>query len=272
MSYYKNKGILITVVLCLVILLVSWFISFDYFKEGYFRDFIVMFIGLIGALSGGAFTMLGVVISDNSNKKKEIENRKKEIKRLALIVNKEINSYVKSIEAFNFNVLDLKLKKIVCTDEEFEKRCKSFVWSDEIYFLSDDVKEKFYTLMNELEFNDREQLIDTFIKIYSNMIRVRKIYESDKRRSVELLNNMAIGCFDKEFIDFRITVFKNINNESYDKCLKDKKLDEYDEAINSYKGYLKYYKEKSIISEDIKKLLNELKNVYEGNQEENNGQ
>ena len=96
MSYYKNKGIIITVILCLVILLASWFLSFDYFKEGYFRDFIGMFIGLIGALSGGAFTMLGVVISDNSSKNKENENRKREIKRLALIVNKEINAYVKS--------------------------------------------------------------------------------------------------------------------------------------------------------------------------------
>lgn len=263
MSYYKNKGIIITVILCLVILLASWFLSFDYFKEGYFRDFIGMFIGLIGALSGGAFTMLGVVISDNSSKNKENENRKREIKRLALIVNKEINAYVKSIETFNFNVLELKLDKKNYTDEEFENWCKSFIWIDEIYFLSDDIKEKFYTIVSEVEFNNKEKLIETFIKIYSNMIRVKKIYESDKRRSVELLNNMAIGCFENEFINFRIDVFIKINDENYRKYSDDNTFYEYENAINSYSAYLKYYKESSIISKDIVELLNELKSVYE---------
>ncbi|EGS5727766.1 hypothetical protein DDA98_03370 [Clostridium perfringens] len=263
MSNNENKGIKITVFLCFLIFCICWVLSFNYFKEGYFRDLIGISIGLIGALSGGAFTMLGVVISDNNNKKKEVENKRKEIKRLALIVNKEINSYVKSIETFNFNILKLKLEKKSYTDEEFEKWCKAFVWIDEIYFLSDDIKEKFYTIASEVEFNNKDKLIETFIKIYSNMIRVKRVYESDKRRSIELLNNMAIGCFKSEFIDFRIEVFRKINAEVYKEYLDSNRFFEYTPLIDSYNEFLKYYEKTSIISEDIVELLNELKNVYE---------
>lgn len=270
MSYYKNKGILITVIVCLVIFLASWFFSFGYFKEGYFREFIGIFIGLIGALSGGAFTMLGVIVSDNSNKKKEVENKKLEIKRLALIVNKEINAYVRSIEKFNFYVLKLKLEKNNYTDEEFENWCKAFVWVDEIYFLSDDIKEKFYTVVSEVELKNKEKLIETFITVYSNMMRVKRIYESDKRRSVELLNNMAVGCFYDEFIDLRINLFMNINDKNYNYYLENHRFDEYLKLTKDYIDYIKHYEKLSIITKDIVELLDELKNVYEGNQEESN--
>ena len=74
---------------------------------------------------------------------------------------------------------------------------------------------------------------------------------------------MAIGCFENEFINFRIDVFTKINDENYRKYSDDNTFYEYENAINSYSAYLKYYKESSIISKDIVELLNELKSVYE---------
>ena len=265
-----------------VISIIAYLSKFFFYVNGYFQfnEWITVVISLVGALIGGIFTMLGVVLTLNKNiswnedkekKEKEILEKKEreEIKVLALQIYSEIEVYVNSIREYTLNVLDLKIKYALtnnCDGDRFEEKCKQWIWINDIYFMSDNIKDNFYALVSKDIFQEKNKLINSFIKLNINHERTKQIFYSDASRSVILLNNMNYYILNKDFIGYRIRVFSDTTQEIFDNIKNNpKQFNNMVKRVEDLGKELEKFKEKNIISEDIETLLIELKEVMENN-------
>ena len=76
-----------------------------------YKTWIPLVVSFGGALAGGIFTMLGVVLTLNKSITLEEERRKDEINKLALIVYSELKAYANSVKEYNSDCITLKLRK-----------------------------------------------------------------------------------------------------------------------------------------------------------------
>lgn len=265
----------------LILLIVVSAIALIFFRDGSdldYKGWITLVISLGGAIVGGIFTMLGVVLTLNRSitEKEELEkekqlskeiDKKEKLKVMSLQVYYEIDSYINSIKKYTLNVLDIKIKygfKENVDDNKIEELCRGWIWINDIYFMADNIKDIFYKIMSNGDFEDKENLIKTFVKLNINHERTKRLFNSDERRSVEVLNNMAIDVLSDEFINYRLEVFNKINPIT--PKMIEYSTDEYID-IKNFKKHCReewaLFKSKNVFSEDINKLLNELKRVME---------
>ncbi|ELU5586532.1 hypothetical protein SCB17_000931 [Clostridium perfringens] len=283
---YKSKNIktlvwviVITIILFLGIAYISSkFFYIDYYFQ--YKDWMISLVSLAGALVGGIITMFGVVLTLNRSisekeelnrkEKEKLEKEKKEeLKITALQVYHEIKAYIESVKNYNLKVLELKLKYGLndsCDGDEFEKECKKWTWINDLYFMSDDVKDLFYKLVSENVFENKDKMIKTYISINTNHERTKRVFYSEARRSIELMNNMGCGILKYEFIKYRNDVYLNITEENYNMIILNpaKSGPMYRLTLN-LKKQLEKFKNENIVIDDINTLLNELNRVYENN-------
>lgn len=267
----RKISFIVRFLLVFIILTIFSFTYYNLFRCSYEKasDWITSVSNLILMALGALATIYAVIKTINYTNIQKNNLEKEEIRLMALQVYSEIEGYIQSVNDYTYNILNLKIESALCkscSGREFEEKCNSYIWINDIYFMSDNIKEVFYKLINKSDLPNKENLIQTFIKLNINHERTKKIFYSNKRRTIELMNNMGFGIFKEEFINYRIYVYSVINYDElkyHEKNLND--FNKYCNKLNSIKNKFSIFKEVNTINVEILILINELKNLYEKN-------
>ncbi|MDM0744605.1 hypothetical protein QTI42_03015 [Clostridium perfringens] len=257
-------------------LVISSLSSFFFYINGYFqfKDWISSVVSLAGALIGGIFTMLGVVLSLNRSisereelEKKEVEKRIREerefLRTQSFIVKSEMESYLKSIDKCVMRAIQNKIFDLCSTDKSFDDFCDIFMVFDNIYFMTDGVREKFYEIISRVECDDKKDIINIFIKLYTNHERIRKICCDKEENSIDILDKVIINNFNSELIVFKSEIFNEIDlikKDFKEGILKEKDFKE--ESNKVMRKYGKSYNKEFLVEEYIR-LVKFLEKVSE---------
>lgn len=257
-SVKKNMQLLLELmIICLCISLIIGGITYIFFKDGYFIEWLTLIVSLIGVLISGILTMCGVILTINRAISNEKKKEERIIRNSALIVHSEIKEFLNSVKDFNLNMIEVKFFMECLGEDNFEETAKKNVWINDIYFMSSNIKELFYNILSK---NYNSDVMYYFRRVYGNHERLRKFYDTindiNSIRSTNVLDNITSNCLDKEFITFRIEVLSYVGEEFW------MKNDRYHETVEEYKKRLIDYKEKNVFCDDANRLLEYLESVY----------
>ncbi|WP_415326704.1 hypothetical protein [Clostridium perfringens] len=154
-----------------VLVIVIGAISWGYFKDGYFREWISLIISLLGSLIGAVIAMAGVILTLNRSIDSEEKQKLERIKKLKIILRFEIEKFISSFEKEILRYI-YERKSIVDSDieqvhskYEFETR-KGEIKYKNIYKISSQFKEYIYELML-LDNNFKTNELMDFYEVYS---------------------------------------------------------------------------------------------------------
>lgn len=154
-----------------VLLILIGAISFGYFKDGYFREWISLISSLIGSLIGAVIAMAGVILTLNRAIDSEEKQKIERIKKLKIILRFEIENFIISFEKEILRYVNER-KYIIDLDIEEVNRTYDFqifkgdIKNKDIYKISSQFKDYIYELMlldNNLEINGLME----FYRVYS---------------------------------------------------------------------------------------------------------
>lgn len=72
-------------------------ITFNVFEDGYYREWIMMMMTVIGAFGGGTITLMGVILTLNRDVEKENILKREKIYKTKKIIKREFELFIKSV-------------------------------------------------------------------------------------------------------------------------------------------------------------------------------
>lgn len=229
----KTLACIIGASLGLFIAIIS-FSSLFFYVDGQFqlKDYMISSISLAGALIGGIFTMLGVVLTLNRNISDKENEEEKYLKTQAFIVKSEIEAYLDSIEICARDAVCNKTFELSLDANDFDYFCDIFMTFNSIYFMADSVREKFYEFISKLEHDNKKEMINIFIKLYTNHEKMKGICLDKSSNPEDILNKLIVNNFKSELIVLKRRIFDSV--ESIKKEFKEGRLvgKDLENAIN----------------------------------------
>ena len=185
-----------------------------FYVDGQFqlKDYMISSISLAGALIGGIFTMLGVVLTLNRNISDKENEEEKYLKTQAFIVKSEIEAYLDSIEICARDAVCNKTFELSLDANDFDYFCDIFMTFNSIYFMADGVREKFYEFISKLEHNDKKEMINIFIKLYTNHEKMKGICLDKSSKPEDILNTLIVNNFKSELIILKRRLFDSVDS------------------------------------------------------------
>lgn len=234
------------------------FSSLFFYVDGQFqlKDYVISAISLAGALIGGIFTMLGVVLTLNRNISDKENEEEKYLRTQAFIVKSEIEAYLDSIEKCAKDAVYNKIVELSLNDDNFDYFCDIFMTFNGIYFMADSVREKFYEFISKLEYDNKKEMINIFIKLYTNHEKIKGICLDTSNKAEDILNKLIANNFKSEFIVLKKRIFDSV--ESIKKEFKEGRLvgKDLENAVKSViDEYGKIFKEEFWVDEYNKLLI-----------------
>lgn len=244
-------------------LVISALSSFFFYVNGYFqfKDWIISVVSLAGALIGGIFTMLGVVLTLNRNISDKEKDEKIYLRTQCFIVKSEIKSYLDSIEKCVKNAINNKIYELSSDTDGFDYFCDLLLTFDSIYFMTDSLREKFYEVISKLDHDNKKNIINIFINLYTNHEMIKKICLDKSNKSEDILNKLIIKNFNGNFIMIKSNIFDSVDDIRKD--FNEGKLSELELRIEAQKvinSYGEICKEKFLLDEynNLLKFLDEV--------------
>lgn len=239
-SKIKNMyllGYMILICVCIIVIIGAF--TFLNFSHGYYRDWLVMIITLIGSMSGGILTMVGVILTLNRNEDDKLELDKRQIRKLSIIINNEFKEYIKvSTSCFNNHIKNLLLEyKYGESLYKYDELQDEIMSIDKPHEMIPNIKELIYELMLLSNNTDECKNVLEFYKLYLKHIEA---FDKNSEENKRVLSEI----YDKKYIDIC-----NIGNNlimSYTEITGDK-VEEYI-GINDKDGK----KLKNILNKDLK--------------------
>ncbi len=236
-----------------IIFIVVFIYAFFYFKDGYYRDLISIFISLLGTMIGSVVTMYGISYTIDKNAEERYKSELDEIKRLATIVYREIYENYKSVELYTHGMIALKLYDYDKEDTIFEEHTKNMLFSQRFYIMIPELREKFYYI--SMKINTPNEVIDNFVKFYNSYERLKYLYLNESyKRSKELTYMMLEEYLSYELIALRNKIFSELDYENRKYTNFEIKKEELE------KMWCDFEKDKSM-SHSLKEILIYLKNI-----------
>lgn len=190
------------ITLTIIILIISYFSKFFFYVNGYFQfnEWITSFIGLIGAGMGGIFTMLGVVLTLNRNISDQEKKEKKELVRIAYLINIESKLFLESIESY---LLNMKLGELIVIKDfsaklKKEENFRGFY--EKRYIISDSYKDN-VTKLSLLLKDDELWIIEKLLGLDSLSRKLNNVTNINDEFPFKSGILIFREVFDKEFID-----------------------------------------------------------------------
>ena len=258
----KNlKMMLLLIYICVLGLILFWFIYYKYYIGYPFKEWISLMATLIASVLGGIFTMLGVVLTINRDIDNENKKEKDMVQSKALIVVSEMEAHIESAKDCICRMLNSRILKSDENELEFFEKCGSYMIFDNIYFVSNNTKDYFYDVISKADYINKEKIIKSFINFYTIHERIRNFYKANNRNNRDFFNCVINSYFENKVINIYITVFKNIKfineemendfykNESYFEAELGELCDIIDEIektnfiTNEFKYILSFLKE-----------------------------
>lgn len=246
-------------------LIIASLSSFFFYINGYFqfKDWIVSVVSLAGALIGSIFTMLGVVLSLNRSISEKENEEYEDLKTQIFIVKSEVQAYMESIEKCAKKAIDSKIFELSLDDKSFEYYCDITMVFDNIYFMADGVRESFYKIISKVNYDNKKEIINIFIKLYTNQEKVKKLCSNKNNKSIEILNKLIISNFNSDFVILKSNIFEWVDKIKKD--YKEEKLKgiELEESIKFVINEFGKSRNKKFLVEEYIELLKFLEKISE---------
>lgn len=278
MDYKKeNLKLLINLILLIVsILIFIGFLAWNHFSNGYFRDWIGLMCSLAGSLISAFIAMSGIILTLNRNISDKEKEEKEMLRTHAFILKSEIEAYTESIKkciknSFRFKVYELNVdgadehidfSELGFEDEELMFKNTSFenwvnvsMMFEDIYFLEESLKEKFYNLISKIERTDKEEIIKKFVELYVNNDKLKKICSSKKDKPNDILEQLILSNSTAKVNGIKYNVFYMVDfckDELKEKSINNEKL-KY--AIANIRDSLEELYEENLLIQDYYDLI-----------------
>ena len=199
----ENSQLLLELIgLSISILMVVGASTFYYFSDGYFREWLIMMIGLLGVLISGVITMMGVVLTLNRNinseqkaEKLELQKKQNKIENLKMILKYEIEMFVQYSEEIVLSFIN----SIIAQWEDEKKEFLEIRDSD-YYFISEKFNDFIYELLMLSDEKDKVYIREllNFSYIYKN---IKKTIDNDKNNNFIIVNTLCKEILKEEIYE-----------------------------------------------------------------------
>lgn len=256
----KNKKILLDLLgVCGLIIFVVATSTFNVFRYGYFIEWIIMMVALIGTISGGYLTFCGVIYTINStieiNEKSEKDKLQKEMKNKIIVFSQEMKAYENYIVNINKVIMEWTLSNY--EDFRIWEQIDLILDNIKMYELIPNIKEIFYEIMTIYTNSMDEKDYEVFIKFYMDYQQTKFLIDNKKdNKSKTIINNLGVDIFEEKFLDIRQKIYNIIDSklsEENKDIVLEKIRDKYDETIH----YPIINEEIKNLREKVSKLANE---------------
>lgn len=242
--------------LCILFVIAISFLTFNNFKDGHYREWLIMIIGLMATVFGGFLTFAGVILTLNRTLDMNIELEKKSVEKnvkekdekkikLKLLLLNEIETLMRYYES---KVLFYLMQKIRCSefievigDEESVYKCES-------YKLDPKFKEYIYELLM-LESSENNKRIKELLEFYNNYNYFNLMLEKESSKELDFERDLNHWI---SFLISRRYMSKELNN----------KWDSINNILDKYFDKDKYIKDKT--KYDIEKINKIIKQFNDG--------
>lgn len=245
---------------------IAYFSKSAFWVDGYLQvnEWTSAIISLIGAFVGGIFTMLGVVLTLNRNISDKENEEEKYLRTQAFIVKSEIEAYMKSIEKCVIRAIDTKTFELSLDDNnDFEYYCDMSMVFDDIYFMSEGVRESFYKIISKVNYDNKKEIINIFIKLYTNHEKIKKLCSNKNNKAIEILNKLIISNCNSNLVILKSNIFEWVDKIKKD--YKEEKLKglELEKSIKFVINEFGKSRNKEFLVEEYIELLKFLEKVSE---------
>ncbi len=261
-----------------IFLIVLVFTPFFFFIDNYFqfKDWITLIVSFAGALMAGIFTMIGVSKTIKDGRVVREKEKFEYLNNTRITMKNEVEYSLKSIKEYYLNMLRVKLDWLKFVSEDMEKYIlietkpygfdKYIMYDDvtkvnpeipEIYFLDLNIKNDFFTLLNNTKNIDesyREIVLNEFLNLYKfekKLLDLSQIYHTKEHMFMFNINRIDI---DKDFVGlnfFIISAYLNLKENGIENG-----------KFEKLKTDLDNLKDKNIFGERYKNLLKFLNEEY----------
>ena len=97
---------------------------------------------------------------------------------------------MESIEKCAKKAIDSKIFELSLDDKSFEYYCDITMVFDNIYFMADGVRESFYKIISKVNYDNKKEIINIFIKLYTNQEKVNKLCSNKNNKSIDIFNKL----------------------------------------------------------------------------------
>lgn len=246
-------------IFCISLAIVIGISTFYKFSEGYFREWIMMMVSLIGTLLAGILTMAGVIltlnraIDDNhAVNLKDKESKKESIKRKARVLYFDLAQYGESIAKLHKGCIQIRAAQIEKCDNDYQEEINKAVRLRNIIFLSNNSKEIFYDIVVEKKFDDK--MIECFCNVYNSQKFLQSIYKDNIYSNISLILQESSNIISGEINECRDEIFILASKDTWNWNKNEMPIPESYERIRD-KEYYDYY------DNDFKELLRCLEEI-----------
>ncbi|MDK0903527.1 hypothetical protein QTI81_01880 [Clostridium perfringens] len=261
-----------------VFIAVIAFSSLAFYINGYFqfKDWTILVVSLAGALMGGIFTMLGVVLTLNrsisdreeADKRQAEESsieKKESIKTEIFIVKTEIEQFLDSIKNAMESEILLKHQNAIpesMRDLKVIENINDWLMEFEaIYFLNENVKYSFFDMVKNIKYDNKEVQIKNFVYLYQ--INSALKYYLDKEHD-RFLYKIIFYLFKEDVIGKIKNLFEELENLDGNKSTNKEYMIDLEKRVKNIRSLVKNNDSFEYQIENLNLFLDKINGEYDG--------
>lgn len=219
------KIFITTIIICIII----FYLCYLYIYNNSNNNNLVIIFTLLGSFISGILTMVGVCWTITFNYNKKEKDEKLYIVREAKILKADIAAYTTGILNFNQRIIFERTNSTLIK-QEFDNMCRRNFVQDNIIFMSNETKDRFYKL---LSYEMNENVLSIFVEFYNRYEKFKESYYNETLSlSGDILFRSGFLVLNNNYLNCRYCIFNTyvINELNYPRVENNLVLNNFDEV------------------------------------------